>query len=158
VDAGALEAACFGVAGPVKHRRAQLTNVPWDVDANAICRQLPVARVDLINDLEALAWCVPVLDSSETEVLWPGDPDPGGGAALIAAGTGLGVALLPKVAGRFVPLPSEGGHTDFAARSNSAAQSSSRCSPDLDSSTSIDSSIRTPAPISRAQRRTRCPN
>jgi glucokinase len=116
VDAGALEAACFGVAGPVKHRRAQLTNVPWDVDANAICRQLPVARVDLINDLEALAWCVPVLDSSETEVLWPGEPDPGGGAALIAAGTGLGVALLPKVAGRFVPLPSEGGHTDFAAR------------------------------------------
>ena len=122
VDAGALEGACFGVAGPVKDRRATLTNVPWEVDADAMCRQLRVARTDLLNDLEALAWCVPVLDSSEIEVLWQGDPDPNGGAALIAAGTGLGVALLPKVAGRFVPVASEGGHADFAARTDAEEQ------------------------------------
>lgn len=118
VAATDLEAACFGVAGPVKNRRARLTNVPWEVDADAICRQLPVARADVINDLEALAWCVPVLEASETAVLWQGDPDPNGGAALMAAGTGLGVALLPKVAGRFVPVASEGGHADFAARTD----------------------------------------
>lgn len=116
VSAGVVTGACFGVAGPVKDRRASLTNVPWEVDADAMCGPLGVARTDLLNDLEALAWCVPVLEPSEIEVLSPGDPDPLGGAALIAAGSGLGVALLPKVAGRFVPRASEGGHADFAAR------------------------------------------
>src|SRR5689334_17336883 len=56
-----LTGACFGVAGPVKHGRAQLTNVPWEVDAQAICEKLHVARTDLLNDLEAMAWSVPVL-------------------------------------------------------------------------------------------------
>jgi len=41
---------------------------------------------------------------------------PTGNAALIAAGTGLGEALLHNVNGRFLPSPSEGGHADFAAR------------------------------------------
>src|SRR5947207_15031319 len=82
VGTASVEAACFGVAGPVEDRRAKLTNVPWEVDADAVCRQLPVSRTDLINDLEALAWCVPVLEASEVELLWHGDPDPKGGAAL----------------------------------------------------------------------------
>jgi glucokinase len=111
-----ITAACFGVAGPVKARRAQLTNVPWIVDLNAMSRQLPIAKTHLLNDLEALAWSVPVLDATEIEVLREGEPDDSGNAALLAAGTGLGVALLPKIAGRFIPQPSEGGHVDFAAR------------------------------------------
>jgi glucokinase len=115
-DARQLEGACFGVAGPVKDGRARLTNVPWIVDAQVICRQLPVRRTDVINDLEALAWSVPVLEDSEIQILWEGVPAPAGGAALIAAGTGLGVALLPNVGGKLVPAPSEGGHVDFAAR------------------------------------------
>jgi glucokinase len=117
-DAARLDAACFGVAGPVKDRKATLTNVPWEVDADAISRQLPVPLADVINDLEALAWCVPVLEASEVGVLSAGAPDPNGGAALIAAGTGLGVALLPKLNGRYLPVPSEGGHADFAPRSD----------------------------------------
>src|SRR4051794_6216817 len=54
VSAGQLTGACFGVAGPVKNRRAQLTNVPWDVDADAIGEELGVARTGLLNDLEAM--------------------------------------------------------------------------------------------------------
>jgi len=60
----ALTGACFGVAGPVKDRRATMTNVPWEVNADAMCGPLRVKRTDLLNDLEALAWCVPVLVSS----------------------------------------------------------------------------------------------
>jgi glucokinase len=116
VSVSELTGACFGVAGPVKDGRATLTNVPWNVDADAMRHPLRVRRTDLLNDLEALAWCVPVAEPSEIEVLSRGVQDPNGGAALIAAGTGLGVALLPKVNGRFVPVPSEGGHADFAAR------------------------------------------
>jgi glucokinase len=40
----------------------------------------------------------------------------GGNIAVIAAGTGLGEAMLHNVDGHFVPSASEGGHADFAAR------------------------------------------
>jgi glucokinase len=115
-DAREIDSACFGVSGPVKDGCARLTNVPWMVDARVIGRELRVRRADVINDLEALAWSVPVLYRSEIDVLSEGEPDAGGAVALIAAGTGLGVALLPKVGGRLAPVPSEGGHADFAAR------------------------------------------
>jgi glucokinase len=117
-DAGKVQSACFGVAGPVVGRRAHLTNVPWDVDADALCRELRLPQTFLLNDLEATAWAIPVLVPDELAVLREGDPQAAesGGAALIAAGTGLGVALLPRVKGRFVPQSSEGGHADFPAR------------------------------------------
>jgi glucokinase len=119
-DARKIQSACFGVAGPVTGRRAQLTNVPWEVDADAICRDLPIPRASLLNDLEVMAWAVPVLQRDELAVVRDGESSAAaartGGAALIAAGTGLGVALLPRIDGRFVPQPSEGGHVDFAAR------------------------------------------
>jgi len=119
-DAGSsasdIEAASFGVAGPVTGSRARLTNVPWIVDVDVIRRELPIPRAHILNDLEALAWSVPVLKRSEIEVLRAGEADPTGNAALMAAGTGLGIALLPHVGGRLVPRASEGGHADFAPR------------------------------------------
>jgi glucokinase len=111
-----IEAASFGVAGPITGARAQLTNVPWVVDLDALRNQLPIARAWLLNDLEALAWSIPVLRSDEIEVLHEGQADERGNVALVAAGTGLGTALLPQVDGRLVPLASEGGHVDFAPR------------------------------------------
>src|ERR671914_363712 len=57
-DAAIIESACFGVAGPVSGTRAQLTNVPWDIDIDALRRRVPVARAYLLNDLEAFAWSV----------------------------------------------------------------------------------------------------
>jgi len=111
-----IEAACFGVAGPVIGAAAKPTNVPWTVDAHAAAAALRVSRVSLLNDLEAMAYSVPVLRESEVHVLQPGEPEPGRNMALIAAGTGLGEALLHNVGGRFIPSASEGGHADFAAR------------------------------------------
>jgi glucokinase len=73
----------------------------------------------LINDLEALAHSVEVLRDDELAVLQAGTPaSDGGHAALIAAGTGLGQAYLHRVGDRLVPAPSEGGHADFAARTD----------------------------------------
>jgi glucokinase len=113
---GAIESACFGVAGPVIDETVKVTNVPWFVDARLVAAALGVARVALLNDLEALAHAVPVLVESETHVLQQGEPLRGGNIGLIAAGTGLGQALLHNVDGRFVPSASEAGHADFAAR------------------------------------------
>ena len=112
----AVDRACFGVAGPVIDDTAQLTNVPWKVDGRQVAANFSIAHVRLLNDLQAMAYSVPVLRDEETHVLQAGEPLVGGNVALIAAGTGLGEALLHNIDGRLVPSASEGGHADFSAR------------------------------------------
>jgi glucokinase len=113
-----IEAAAVGVAGPVVEQRARLTNIDWDVTAEAISRRLDTRHVTLLNDLEAMARSVPVLNEDELVTLQRGAPALHGNAVVIAAGTGLGEAYLPRIAGRLVAVPSEGGHADFAARTD----------------------------------------
>jgi len=105
VEASDIVAATFGVAGPIVEQVARLTNVPWHVDAAAVAERLGTPLVTLLNDLESMAYSVPVLRPDELAVLQAGRPVPTGNAALIAAGTGLGEALLHNVGGRFIPSP-----------------------------------------------------
>jgi glucokinase len=116
VDPRTIAATAIGVAGAVTDQVARLTNVPWLVDVEAIAGALGLRQAALVNDLEALAFAVPVLEPSEVAVLQQGIAVPGGNAAVIAAGTGLGISMLHEVDGRWVPMASEGGHADFAAR------------------------------------------
>lgn len=111
-----IDAMCVGVAGPVNGLIARLTNVPWIVDLARVAPRLGRAKLKLLNDLEAMAHAVAHLEPDEIAVLQEGIAQPRGNGALIAAGTGLGQALLHNVNGRFVPSPSEGGHADFAPR------------------------------------------
>ena len=111
-----IDSACFGVAGPVLGDSAELTNVPWKVNGRRVADRFSFTRVNLLNDLEAMAYGVTVLEESEVRLLQVGQSLAGGNIALIAAGTGLGEAMLHNVNGRFIPSPSEGGHADFAAR------------------------------------------
>lgn len=113
-----ISTACFGVAGPVIGQAAELTNVPWRVDARQVTAAFGAAHVTLLNDLQAMAYSIPVLQASEVHVLQQGEALRGGNIALIAAGTGLGEALLHNVDGRFIPSPSEGGHADFSVRTD----------------------------------------
>lgn len=111
---GDVHSACFGLPGPVRGRRAKLTNLPWLVDADAIERELGLDAVSLINDLEANAYGLAVLDPAMVRVIKPGTAIPNGNAALIAAGTGLGEAGLAWDGTRRRPFATEGGHSDFA--------------------------------------------
>lgn len=111
-----LTGAAFGVAGPVINQSAKMTNVPWVVDAAEIAREFGLPRVQLLNDLESMAHSLPVLLPDELKTLQSGNPHAEGTVALIAAGTGLGQALLHHVGDRELAIPSEGGHADFAAR------------------------------------------
>lgn len=111
-----VDGVCVGVAGPVSGLVARLTNVPWLADLSSMAERFPDRPVLLLNDLEAMAYSVTVLEPEELCVLQEGVPVPSGNAALIAAGTGLGEALLHNLGGRFVPSASEGGHADFSAR------------------------------------------
>jgi glucokinase len=126
----ALAAACFGVAGPVIDNRTSTPNLAWEIDGDALARGWGLPGVRLINDLVATAEGIPLLPDDELASLQEGEPEPAVGAprtsadsgpppgnqVLIAAGTGLGMALLPVAGGVRVTVPSEGGHADYAPR------------------------------------------
>jgi glucokinase len=116
VEPKTVAAATFGVAGAIRDQVARLTNVPWLVDAAGIAQAAGLPRVFLLNDLEAMAHSVPVLEPDELAVLQQGVAQPGGNAGVIAAGTGLGEAILLNVDGRFQPGATEAGHADWGAR------------------------------------------
>jgi glucokinase len=108
-----VTAVCFGVAGPVVDGTAQITNLPWRIDAAALTTRLGVP-VALLNDLQATALGTLVLPAGAFAVLQSGPAVPGGTIAVIAPGTGLGESLLVHDGVRYRALPSEGGHADFA--------------------------------------------
>jgi glucokinase len=109
-----LQAACLGVAGPVHGQTASITNLPWQLDAKDIATQLGLGKVSLLNDLEATAWGLRTLQDDDLLSLQAGNPDAGGNAAIIAAGTGLGEAGLYFDGRQHHPFACEGGHADFS--------------------------------------------
>ncbi len=114
-----ITAACFGVAGPVMENRCRATNLPWIVDGNELAHAFSLGPVRLLNDLEAMAHGVVLLRPDELAVLNQGKaPGDKSVMALIAAGTGLGEAVLMWDGVRYRALPSEGGHADFAPNSD----------------------------------------
>src|SRR5437868_4169574 len=110
-----ISAACFGVAGPIVDGQCVTPNLPWIVSAEALARTLNLESVLLINDLEATAYGIAALKADEFFSLNEGI-SMAGNAALVAAGTGMGVASLFWNGRRHVPSASEGGHIDFAPR------------------------------------------
>jgi glucokinase len=113
-----VDAMAAGVAGPVIGGVGRLTNIIWDISCGHISERLKTSHVQLLNDLEAMALGAGVLAPGETVALQPGVPHEDGNAAVIAAGTGLGEAYLHRVNGRLTAMASEGGHADFAARTD----------------------------------------
>jgi len=116
-----VSAACFGVAGPVMAGAANLPNLDWSVSAANVRRKFSWQQVQIINDLVATAIAAPRLDPSALTSLNRGDPDTGGNLAVIAPGTGLGLALMIAESGRYQPVASEGGHADFAPNDEAEA-------------------------------------
>ncbi|WP_216838869.1 glucokinase [Caulobacter sp. S45] len=111
---GKPSSACFSVAGPVVGGRAHLTNLPWDIDEATLAADLGLRRVDLINDLKAIAHAVPHLEPDEAEVINVGEATEHAPIAVVAPGTGLGEAFLIWDGRGYVACSSEGGHADFA--------------------------------------------
>lgn len=113
--------ASFGVAGPVVGRRAQITNLPWTVDADAIAARFGIGRVLLLNDLAAIATAVPHLQDDQLHRLHPGQPPANGNKAVVAPGTGLGIAALIQTKDGFHVQATEAGHSSFAPRDDEQA-------------------------------------
>lgn len=111
-----VEGIAIGVAGPVMKLPIHLTNLNWTVDPKELKTFAPNAQVFIMNDLIAHAWGVSLLSDGDMEVIHPGRARVGN-RAVIAAGTGLGMALLTPMEGnQWVSLASEGGHSTFGPR------------------------------------------
>jgi glucokinase len=119
-DEPPIFAACFGCPGPVRDGRLKLTNLPWTLDTRELVKSLGIEHIFLINDLEANGYGIPELASEKIFTLHEGDSKGVGHRGLVSAGTGLGEALLiwDAKSQSHLPLPSEGGHSDFAARND----------------------------------------
>lgn len=111
---GPIDAACFAVAGPVLDARAEVTNVGWVIEQEALARTFGFARVALINDFYAVGLGVPLLGGDDLIEIQQGDRNPAAPIAILGAGTGLGEALVVNHGGTYSVIPGEGGHADFA--------------------------------------------
>jgi glucokinase len=110
-------AGCFGLPGAVIEGKVTTTNLPWTVEESRLAAALGVPRLRLLNDLEATAYGMLFLQPGELASLNPrAGPRRQGSVAVVAAGTGLGEAMLCWDGQHYHPVASEGGHVDFAPR------------------------------------------
>jgi glucokinase len=113
-DSGAHpEAACFGIAGPVRNGRVETSNLPWVIEQARLAKQIHLPATLLINDLEASAWGIGALDAGDLVSLNRVTGPAIGNQGVIAPGTGLGEAGLFWDGSRHQVFACEGGHTDF---------------------------------------------
>lgn len=109
--------ACFAIAGPVVNNTSKLTNLTWDLKGDRLAKELHLDNATLINDFEAIGYGIPGLEDRDLHTLQSGKYSETAPIAVIGAGTGLGQGFLMRQAGKAVVFPSEGGHADFAPRS-----------------------------------------
>jgi glucokinase len=110
---GQVDRACLAVAGPITHGRATITNLTWVVDADRLKSTFNLSSVELINDLESVAYAIPILEASDVQTIHEGSPVPGGSIAVIAPGTGLGEGFLTMDGASYHAHASEGAHVSF---------------------------------------------
>ncbi len=110
------EKACFAIAGPVTNNTAKLTNLAWFLDVERLQEDLGIARVSLINDFAAVGYGILGLKPEDISTLQVGKPNPEAPIGIIGAGTGLGQGFLIKQGDTYQVFASEGGHSDFAPR------------------------------------------
>ena len=114
-DLAAPEHACIAVAGPVRHREARITNLPWRLREADLAHAAGLERLELVNDFGVLIYGLPHFDDSQQVILQKGEQDHGP-LAILGAGTGLGMARGLQTEQGLVALASEGGHREFAPR------------------------------------------
>ena len=116
VEGMCITHASFAIAGPVQNNQSKATNLPWIVDASELSKYLSIPRVELLNDVEANAYAIDILETSQLYTLHPGTIDFPGNRALISPGTGLGEAGLYWDGEAHQPFATEGGHCEFGPR------------------------------------------
>jgi glucokinase len=105
--------AALAIAAVIDGDRAHLTNSSWTIEPRRMIGTHGLDEVCLLNDLEALALSVPHLGDDMLLPIGGGISQSGAPKLAIGAGTGLGVAALIPIDGRWLPMATESGHVDF---------------------------------------------
>jgi len=111
-----LASACFAVAGPVQKQTAKITNLPWLLESQDLQQSLNIDSVVLINDFTSVAHGLSELNADDLVTLQHVMPQRDGAIAILGAGTGLGQAIIKPFEDQLVVIDGEGGHADFAPR------------------------------------------
>jgi glucokinase len=109
--------ACLAIAGPVINQTSKLTNLNWYLDKQRLQTELNIPTVSLINDFAAVSYGILGLNDMEIYTLQTGEKRPQTPIAVLGAGTGLGEAFLVPQGDFYQVFATEGGHADFAPRS-----------------------------------------
>ena len=112
---------CMAVAGPVRNRSAQITNLPWQLEEAELARAAGIEQLELVNDFGVLIYGLPHFGEDQQVVLQHGNQDDGP-LAILGAGTGLGMARGLRTGQGLQALASEGGHREFAPRNETEWQ------------------------------------
>lgn len=112
--ARSIDSACVGVAGPIDQHTARVTNLPWQLDSEALAHSFAIDRFSLINDFQAIGYGIEQLDAQDLVTLQKGNNVPRATRAVIGAGTGVGHAILAWCNDAYQVLPCEAGHAGFA--------------------------------------------
>lgn len=113
---------CIAIACPVTGDRVAMTNHNWAFSIAEMKRNLGFAHLEVINDFTAVSMAIPMLKPEDVIQFGGQAPQANKPIAVYGAGTGLGVSHLVHVEKRWVTLPGEGGHVDFAPNSEEEAQ------------------------------------
>ena len=116
-ESPAPQKACFAIAGPVVSNTSSVTNLSWFLEAKHLEKDLAIAQVNLINDFAAIGYGIGGLESADLKTLQITEPQLHAPIAILGAGTGLGQCFLIRQGQQYQVFPSEGGHSDFAPRS-----------------------------------------
>jgi glucokinase len=109
-----ITAVCIGASGVIANGSCETTNLPWALSSKEIGEQINTQNVWLLNDLEATAWGLLGLPEHNFVELNPDAQRQQGNIAVIAAGTGLGEAIMSWDGAAYHIIATEGGHADFA--------------------------------------------
>jgi len=114
----AIDAACFGLAGPTDGREAKLTYLPWQLSTTALTSRFQLNSLTLVNDFAAAANGLPLVAADHLQTLQAGQPVADAPRLIVGAGTGLGVAGMVSDSRRYRVIPGEGGHLGFSPQTN----------------------------------------
>ena len=116
IEPAKISSGCLAVAGPVADngRSAQLTNLPWIIDADALSRRFGLPTLYLANDFAAAAQGAVAASSAHLVTLQEGQTLSTAPRLVLGAGTGLGMAVVLPESGGWRIVPGEGGHVAFA--------------------------------------------
>lgn len=116
-----VEDGSIAIACPITGDRVAMTNHTWAFSIAEMKQNLGLSHLEIINDFTAVSMAIPMLKKEHLVQFGGGEAVEGKPIAVYGAGTGLGVSHLVHVDKRWISLPGEGGHVDYAPNSEEEA-------------------------------------